>query len=148
MHDGQNLFDPEIAFGGGDWGLHEALVRLAVAGNIPETMVAASWNTGERCWLEYIPHKPLASPGARDARERFVHEVGGMPRSDAYLRFLVEEVKPFVQTRYHTLPGRETTVVMGSSMAGLVSLYALCEYPAVFGGAGCLSTTGPPPATP
>jgi predicted alpha/beta superfamily hydrolase len=71
-----------------------------------------------------------------------------MPRSDAYLRFLVEEVKPFVQTRYHTLPGRETTVVMGSSMAGLVSLYALCEYPAVFGGAGCLSTTGPPPATP
>ena len=55
MHDGQNLFDPELAFGGVDWGLDEALGRLAAAGDIPETMVVAIWNTGEARWTEYMP---------------------------------------------------------------------------------------------
>ena len=70
-----------------------------------------------------------------------------MPRaalaSDEYLRFLVEELKPFVDARYRTLPGRDDTVVMGSSMGGLISLYALAKYPDVFGGAGAVSTHWP-----
>jgi predicted alpha/beta superfamily hydrolase len=63
--------------------------------------------------------------------------------ADAYLRFLVDELKPFVDATYRTLPGRDDTFVMGSSMGGLISLYALCEYPQVYGGAGCLSTHWP-----
>jgi predicted alpha/beta superfamily hydrolase len=66
-----------------------------------------------------------------------------VPISDNYLRFLVYELKPFVDRRYRTRPEREFTFLMGSSMGGLISLYAICEYPHIFGGAGCLSTHWP-----
>ena len=60
--------------------------------------------------------------------------------SDNYLKFLVEELKPFIDATYRTLPGAEDTFVMGSSMGGLISAYAVAEYPDVFGGAACMST--------
>ena len=63
--------------------------------------------------------------------------------TDNYLRFLVQELKPFIDKSYSTLTGRADTFVMGSSMGGLASLYALSEYPEIFGGAGCLSTHWP-----
>lgn len=63
--------------------------------------------------------------------------------ADNYLRFLVEEVKPFIDKEYSTNKSVEHTFVMGSSMGGLISLYALCEYPEVFGGAACMSTHVP-----
>ena len=63
--------------------------------------------------------------------------------SDAYLRFLVEELKPFVDTGFRTRPGRDDTFVMGSSMGGLLSLYAIAEYPDVFAGAAAVSTHWP-----
>jgi predicted alpha/beta superfamily hydrolase len=56
---------------------------------------------------------------------------------------IVEELKPFVDGNYRTLPGRNDIFIMGSSMGGLISLYAVCEYPNVFGGAGCVSTHWP-----
>ncbi|TLN09235.1 alpha/beta hydrolase, partial [bacterium] len=68
---------------------------------------------------------------------------GELPCSDAYLRFLVEELKPWVDANLPTLPDPAHTGVMGSSMGGLISLYALCRYPQVFGLAGCLSTHFP-----
>ncbi len=68
---------------------------------------------------------------------------GGPPLSDAYLRFLVEELKPRIDAEYRTLPGRDDTVIAGSSMGGLISLYAMMRYPEVFGAAGCLSTHWP-----
>jgi enterochelin esterase-like enzyme len=64
----------------------------------------------------------------------------GPPRSDAYLRFLVEELKPAIDARYATRPGREDTLLMGSSMGGLISIYALLEHPQVFGAAAALSS--------
>jgi hypothetical protein len=67
----------------------------------------------------------------------------GAVRSDAYLRFLVEELKPYIDGNYATLPDRDNTYVMGSSMGGLISIYAISEYPEVFGGAACLSTHWP-----
>ena len=63
--------------------------------------------------------------------------------SDRYLKFLVEEVKPFIDRTYRTQPDAAHTFVMGSSMGGLISGYALVEYPQVFGGAGCVSTHWP-----
>jgi predicted alpha/beta superfamily hydrolase len=140
MHDGQNLFDPASAFGGVDWGVDEAIARLVDAGDIDGAIVVGIWNRDERRWLEYMPQKALPSPAALD---RFREQAGGNPLSDRYLQFLVREVKPFVDETYRTLPGRESTFVMGSSMGGLVSLYALCEYPHIFQGAGCLSTHWP-----
>jgi predicted alpha/beta superfamily hydrolase len=63
--------------------------------------------------------------------------------SDAYLKFIVTEVKPFIDRTYRTQPDAAHTSVMGSSMGGLISVYAICEYPQVFGGAGCVSTHFP-----
>lgn len=140
MHDGQNLFDPALAYGGVDWGIDEAVVRLMQAGQIQGAIVVGIWNTGDARWLEYMPQKALAAPGTL---ERFGQEAGGEPLSDRYLEFLVGELKPFVDRHYRTLPARETTFVMGSSMGGLISLYATCEYPDLFSGAGCLSTHWP-----
>jgi enterochelin esterase-like enzyme len=64
-------------------------------------------------------------------------------QSDNYLRFIVKELKPFIDSTFSTLPGREHTFIAGSSMGGLISMYAFCEYPLVFGGAACLSTHWP-----
>ena len=63
--------------------------------------------------------------------------------SDRYLSFLVTELKPFIDATYRTLPDRANTSVMGSSMGGLISQYAMSKYPEVFGGAGCVSTHWP-----
>ena len=140
MHDGQNLFDPAISFGGLDMGVDEALVRLMEAGQTAGAIVVGIWNRGDDRWREYMPRQALAAPGAL---EHFQAEAGGDVLSDRYLEFLVDELKPFVDGHYRTLPGRESTFIMGASMGGLISLYALCQYPEIFGGAGCLSTHWP-----
>jgi predicted alpha/beta superfamily hydrolase len=139
MHDGQNLFEPTHSLSGAGWGIDKALVGLVQAGQTRGAIVVGVWCTAQRV-LEYMPQKALSSP---EALQRFVEVFGGEPWSDDYLRFLVHEVKPFVDAHYCTLPERAHTLVMGSSMGGLISLYALCEVPEVFGGAGCLSTHWP-----
>ncbi|MEM9930587.1 MAG: alpha/beta hydrolase-fold protein, partial [Bacteroidota bacterium] len=101
----------------------------------------------ERRHSEYFPQKPFASlPQAyRDSLFQATFDPeNGLFRteicSDDYLRFLTQELKPFIDQEFSTLPDKENTFVAGSSMGGLISMYALCEYPEVFGGAGCLST--------
>lgn len=144
MHDGQNLFDPALSYTGVDWGIDETMTRLIGAGTVRETIVVGVWNAPQR-FAEYMPQQAVAEtklspdvPGLRELMEN-IDEA----RSDAYLRFLVEELKPFIDSRYRTLPGRADTFVMGSSMGGLISAYAMAEYPEVFGGAGCVSIHWP-----
>ena len=142
MHDGQNLFDPALSFIGVDWGMDEALVRLIRETGRPGAIIVGIWNSPLRL-REYMPQKPLNASGGQRILNRFVEQTGGAPLSDGYLQFLVEELKPFIDARYPTLSDSAHTLVMGSSMGGLISLYALIEYPDVFGGAGCLSTHWP-----
>jgi len=142
MHDGQNLFDPASSGYGVDWGIDEAISQLVETRQIQGTIVVGIWNTTSR-YREYMPQKPLATAQAQSLLAQFIQEKGGDPISDLYLRFLVEELKPFIDAKYRTLPDRTHTFVMGSSMGGLISLYAIEQYPQVFGGAGCLSTHWP-----
>lgn len=142
MHDGQNLFDHGLAYGGVDWEVHTALSRLVAEGTVPAAIIVGVWNTHLR-WPEYLPEKPFRSPGRESALLLVGEKLNAEPMSDAYLRFLVDEVKPYIDRTYRTRPDQAHTYVMGSSMGGLVSLYALCEYPQVFAGAGCLSTHWP-----
>lgn len=142
MHDGQNLFDDRISFGGVSWGIDRAMTQLIGGGRVRPTVVVGIWNSETR-WRDYMPQKPYESPAFNRHRKVFLKNTGGPSISDAYLRFMVEELKPFVDAHYNTLPGQGDTFVMGSSMGGLVSLYAASEYPHVFGGAGCLSTHWP-----
>lgn len=141
MHDGQNLFLPELAFTGIDWGVDEAIVALMQEGDFAGAIVVGVWNTADR-QREYMPQKALATAAAA-TRARFEREHGGPPLSDAYLRFLVTELKPFIDAAYRTETGPAHTLIIGSSMGGLISLYALSEYPHLFGAAGCLSTHWP-----
>lgn len=142
MHDGQNLFDPALTYAGTDWDIDGAMTRLIERGEIREAIVVGVWNSPLR-FAEYMPRAPVKTPTVGSG-------IDGRPigraediRSDEYLRFLVEELKPFVDARYRTLPGRDDTAVMGSSMGGLISLYALAKYPQVFGAAGAVSTHWP-----
>lgn len=144
MHDGQNLFDPALAYGGVTWGVAEALTQLIAGQAVPPTIIVGIWNGKERRWQEYLPQRPFAAPHGAQALAALAPDwLSGPPDSDAYLRFLVTEVKPFIDHTYATHPEREYTFIMGSSMGGLISLYALCEYPDLFGGAGCVSTHWP-----
>ncbi|MET0647541.1 MAG: alpha/beta hydrolase-fold protein [Pyrinomonadaceae bacterium] len=141
MHDGQNLFDPKTSYAGVDWGVDEALTRLIEQGVVREAIVVGVWNTPKRV-AEYMPRKALRSANTRDLKG-VPHQSGDEIVSDEYLKFLVRELKPFIDSRYRTLRDRAHTFVMGSSMGGLISAYALAEYPRVFGGAGCVSTHWP-----
>ena len=142
MHDGQNLFDPALSFIGVDWGMDEAMMHLIQETGRPGAIIVGIWNSPLRL-REYMPQKPLNASGGQRILNRFVEQTGGAPLSDGYLQFLVEELKPFIDAHYPSLSDPAHTLVMGSSMGGLISLYALNEYPDVFGGAGCLSTHWP-----
>ncbi len=140
MQDGQGLFDASATWNRKAWGMADTLARLIREGKVPETIVVGVWSVGPQRHSEYFPEKALAFLPA-GVRAAFVEKwLGGRPQGDNYLRFLVHEIKPEVDRRYATRADRAHTFIMGSSMGAIVSLYALCEYPEVFGGAGCLST--------
>ena len=144
MQDGQSLFDPAVnksPFGPANaWAVDVTMARLIREGRIPDTIVVGIWNTGKYRASEYVPGKFL--PYLTEAMRTLALSIGleGKSRSDDYLRFLVEELKPAIDRKYRTHPEAAGTFVMGSSMGGLISIYAMCEYPDVFAGAAGMST--------
>ena len=108
---------------------------LIEAGRARAAIVVGIWNTPQRS-EEYMPQRALELFSLQLARRR-------TPLSDPYLKFIVQELKPFIDEHYRTLPDRENAFIMGSSMGGLISIYAVCEYPDHFAGAGCISTHWP-----
>ncbi|KAA3600964.1 MAG: alpha/beta hydrolase [Calditrichaeota bacterium] len=137
MHDGQNLFDPEKSYIGVDWGIDETMTELSEKENL-EAIIVGIWNSPKR-YPEYMPQKPIEELN-QSKKEEFMKKYGSEWIADSYLKFIVEELKPFVDSNFKTLSNRENTFVIGSSMGGLISLYAVCEFPEVFGGAACIST--------
>jgi predicted alpha/beta superfamily hydrolase len=121
MHDGQNLFDRAISFAG-EWQVDETMEMLSREGI--EAIVVGIPNAGERRMAEYSPF-----PDARYG--------GG--EGDKYLAFLAETVKPLIERDFRCLDGPAYAGVMGSSMGGLISLYAFFRYPGVWGFAGAVS---------
>lgn len=143
MHDGQNLFNPEASYAGISWEVDVILNELIQKGEIPPCIVVGIWNTQDRT-IEYTPNKPFELL-AQESKTMLANQerISASPKSDAYLKFVVEELKPLIDSSYSTLPERENTAICGSSMGGLISLYAMAEYPEVFGKAACLSTHWP-----
>ena len=135
MHDGQMLFDATTSWNHQEWMVDEVFGRLIAQDSIRRCIVVGIDNTGNRL-CEFFPSKcrQYVASEARDCKE------AKMFLGDEYLRFIVEELKPFIDSKYKTYPQCEHTFIMGSSMGGLISLYALCEYPEVFGAAACLSS--------
>jgi len=121
MHDGQNLFDPTLSFAG-DWGLVDSLNHLADEG--VEAILVGIPNRGRRRRYEYSPFRDL------------IHGGGGGER---YLQFIVDTLKPLIDASFRTRPERDHTVIAGSSLGGLLSLYALYRHAGIFGAAGVQS---------
>ena len=150
MHDGQMLFDSTTTWNHQEWCVDETAGMLIKQGKIRDCIVVGVSNGGKLRHSEYFPQKPFESLSKEQqaaiyasARNQSVALFAGDIQSDRYLKFLVTELKPFIDSVFPTLKNRSNTFIAGSSMGGLISLYALCEYPAVFGGAACLSTHWP-----
>ena len=122
MHDGQNLFDDATAYAG-EWRVDETLNALARAGKL-ELIVVGIDNGQEKRLTELNPWRNMR---------------GEVPEGKEYLAFVVGVVKPLIDSHYRTKPDRDNTAIMGSSMGGLMSHYALVQYPNVFSKAGIFS---------
>ncbi len=122
MHDGQNLFDNVTSYAG-EWGVDETMEKLSKEEEL-EAIVVAIPNMGEMRMDEYSPFKD-------------VEHGGGL--GNQYLAFIVNSLKPIIDRDFRTLPGKRYTGMMGSSMGGLISLYAFFRYPDFFGFTGVMS---------
>lgn len=150
MQDGQMLFDAGITWNKQEWQADEIAARLMAEGKVRPFIIVGVHNGGPRRHVEYFPQKPFeALPGDFRAQllamNRNPQQVlfNGDVASDAYLKFLAEELKPYIDKHFSVKTDAAHTAVMGSSMGGLISLYAISEYPQVFGAAACLSTHWP-----
>lgn len=143
MHDGQMLFDSAATWNKQEWHVDETVSNLIAEGKIMDCIVVGIWNNGIYRHADYFPQKPLADLPASVKDTLIKNELQGQPRSDAYLQFIVSELKPFIDKTYSTYTDKAHTFIAGSSMGGLISMYAICEYPEIFGGAACISTHWP-----
>ena len=150
VNDGQMLWDETITWNKQEWKLDENLGELIREKKIKPTIVVAIDNADKNRHSVYFPQKPFESLSQKKQdslynlfRSKDQSLFKGKIYSDEYLKFLVKELKPFVDKNYSTYTDASHTFIMGSSMGGLISMYAICEYPEVFGGAICMSTHWP-----
>jgi predicted alpha/beta superfamily hydrolase len=116
VHDGQNVFMPNSIYNG-EWRLDEVADSLIKTGTTEEFIIVAINNTKDR-WVEY----------------------SGTPEGMNYLKFIVNNLKLFIDKNYRTKTDKNNTAIMGSSMGGLISFYMVWLYPNVFSKAACLSS--------
>jgi enterochelin esterase-like enzyme len=150
MNDGQMLFDATTTWNKQAWEVDETAGKLNSENKTKKFIVVGIWNNGSKRHPEYFPQKPFESltQTERDTITKQLQKAGRTkdefhPYSDLYLKFLVKELKPFIDKNFSTKKDKNNTFIAGSSMGGLISMYAMCEYPKVFGGAACLSTHWP-----
>ena len=143
MHDGQMLFDSSNTWNHQEWQVDEVLGELIARKEIRECIVVGIWNNNEYRYSEYFPQKVIENISEDERKIILKEQLMSKPQADKYLLFLTKELKPYIDNNFSTLSERSSTFIIGSSMGGLISLYALCEYPEVFGAAACISTHWP-----
>jgi enterochelin esterase-like enzyme len=150
MHDGQMLFDAATTWNHQEWQADEVAGDLIGTRRARPFIIVAIWNGGAARADEYFPQKPLESLLPMQRAELMAMTFGagqklfsGPVYSDRYLRFMVTELKPYIDAHFEVSARREDTALLGSSLGALISMYALAEYPDVFGSAGCMSTHWP-----
>lgn len=138
MHDGQMLFDSTTTWNKQEWKADETLQSLIDTEKVPPSIIVGIWNVDNQRHNNYFPEKAI---------DYFKGDVSTFSsnglNADDYLKFITEELIPCIRTRYNVKTAKEFNVMSGSSMGGLISMYALCEYPDIFGGAACMSTHWP-----
>ena len=124
LQDGQNLFDPGTSFAGVAWRVGETADRLIAEGKIQPLVIVGVYNTGKQRIREYTPSRAKKLGG------------GGANR---YGKMLIQEIMPFIESKYRALAGPVRTGVGGSSLGGLLAIYLGLRYPEVFGRVAALS---------
>lgn len=147
MHDGQNIFHADSVGFKIAWNADKTADSLIAAKKIEPMIIVAAWHTGNTRYTEYFLEKAFNyfKPEEKKAMDDLAVMMGVEAKwlSDEYLKFIVDELKPYIDQNYHTLPEQNNTAICGSSMGGLISMYAISEYPDVFGQAACVSTHWP-----
>ena len=150
MHDGQALYDAATTWNKQAWEVDEVASKLIAENKTQKFIVVGIYNNPTKRHAEYFPQKPYESltQYQRDTINLQLQKSGRAkedfkPFSDNYLKFIVTELKPYIDKTFSTKTDAAHTFIAGSSMGGLISMYAICEYPNIFGGAACLSTHWP-----
>ncbi|MDO6855116.1 alpha/beta hydrolase-fold protein [Cellulophaga lytica] len=145
MHDGQMLFDSTTTWNKQEWKVDEVAAKLNNDKNIKKFIVVAVHNIAELRWQDLFPKKAITNNVSainKSLVQDFKNDNFDIDKltGDQYLKFIVTELKPIIDTSFSVKKDAKNTFVMGSSMGGLMSMYAISEYPNIFGGAACLST--------
>jgi len=139
MQDGQMLFDSNTTWNKKSWMMQSSITKLIKENIIKEVIVVGIWNGGERRHSEYFPQKPfeMLTSEQKNSIKVAVRQNNASVfnnyelNADNYLKFMVEELKPFIDKKFSTNTNFDKTFIAGSSMGGLISMYAICEYPNV-----------------
>ncbi|KWV90539.1 alpha/beta hydrolase [Erythrobacter sp. YT30] len=151
MHDAENLFDRRLSNFDKEWGMDEAITRMAARGDLRE-WILVGLSSPENRYQTLFPQKlfgllPESYQQGVTGIEMGGIEAGFPLRGDEYAKVVAVDLKAKIDSEFRTLTTPEDTAVMGSSMGGLISLYIIAEYPDVFGQAAGVSThlplTGP-----
>lgn len=143
MHDGQMLFDSTDTWNHKEWQVDETMTRLLKDQKIRDAIVVGIENKQGRRGGDYFPEAVLETI-PQDLKDSILANfLGGESSADEYLLFVIHELRPYINSNYSTHADQANTFMMGSSMGGLISLYAICEYPKVIGGVACISTHWP-----
>ncbi|GAK90497.1 putative esterase [Nonlabens ulvanivorans] len=146
MHDGQNVFNKTSSNYGKAWEIDEKMDSLSIINAIEPTIVVTTWSHPKKRMNEYMPQQPKELTQSKFAKSELKKNTGyDQLYSDEYLKFVTSEVLPFVRKQFQVSEEPKDNIIMGSSMGGLISLYAMIEYPRTFGNVGCLSTHWPVP---
>jgi predicted alpha/beta superfamily hydrolase len=140
LHDGAMLFDASTTWNKKSWEVDETFQKLIDDNKIEKCIIVGIWNNGDFRHSEYFPEKMIESIPESTRKKVVEEQLRGKPQGDNYLKFIVSELKPFVDKTFSTKADKPNTYIGGASMGGLISLYAMCEYPEVFGNAICMST--------
>lgn len=143
MHDGKALFDPELNSNKLAWDIDETVPKLIAEKKVKNFIVVGIWNNEDFRHGEYFPEKIIQNMSEVTRKLIVEKHLNNKAQGDNYLKFIVNELKPFIDKTFSTKKDRDNTFMSGSSMGGVISLYGMCEYPTIFGGVACLSTHFP-----
>jgi len=142
MMDGQNIFFDSLSYIGHSWRLSQVSDNLLQDGKLKDILIVGIDNATINRFSEYMPKKPYDSLSRRIKWKLNKHSNEPI-YSDQFLKYVVNNVIPFMKKKYNISEDSEDIIIGGSSMGGLISMYAVCEYPNEFGGAICMSTHWP-----
>lgn len=147
MQDGQNVFNASTSTHKVAWEADDTATKLTAIKRVEPFIIVAIWSTDDR-YMEYFPEKASLNFSQNDRNLFSSATKKDNPKGtgflgDKYLKFITQELKPYIDKEYRTKTDAANTAICGSSMGAIISLYAICEYPDVFGEAACLSTHWP-----